>query len=336
MAFFSTHNVQISGIAACVPKNRVSNFELDYLNAGEIKKLVDTIGIESRPIAGPGMCASDLCVSAANKLIEDLNWRREEIDALFFVSQTPDYSLPGTSFHIQERLGLPKSCACFDINQGCAGYVYGLSLMSSFMSATKLKKGLLLVGDTISKLISPANQSLTPLFADCGTATALSYDDNAAPMYFNISSEGQNFDAIIVEKGGARDTEANSTRQLTMKGLEVFNFSLKKVIPGIEELLSLSGKHKHDIDYFFFHQANKLILDSLGAKLSIDSHKIPSSLQHFGNTSGATIPLTIVNHFDTETIPDSKLLLSGFGVGLSIASSIVDFKHVTRSPLIEI
>jgi 3-oxoacyl-[acyl-carrier-protein] synthase III len=336
MAFFSINNVQLKGISAAVPKNTVSNFDLKGFEAEDLKKLIATIGIENRRVAENTMCASDLCVIAAEKLITNLQWNKNDIEVLFFVSQTPDFILPGTSTHLQERLGLPKTCVTFDINQGCAGYVYGLSLITGFMAASKLKKGLLLVGDTITKLISESDKSLLPIFSDAGTASALSYDEQATPIYFNISTEGKDYDAIIVNEGGTRKPHGDD-KKLVMKGLDVFNFSLKKVVPNVDELLAKANCTNANIDYFVFHQANQLILNSLASKLNISNNKVPSSLKNFGNTSCATIPLTIVNHFkQLNKTENLKLLLSGFGVGLSLASSIIDFKNVSICNLIEV
>lgn len=351
MAFFSIPYIAVKGIAAAVPKNAASNHTLAGYTNEELKKLVTTLGIETRRVALPGQCASDLCMAAAEKLIAELKWDKQEIQALFFVTQTPDHHLPGTSMYIQEKLGLPKSCVTFDINQGCAGYVYGLSLISGFMSASKIKKGLLLVGDTITSLVSPNDKSLIPLFSDCGTATALVFDEQASTIEFNISSEGNDFEAIIVPEGGARQPfhdesfqyntyENNISRKgfhLAMKGLDVFNFSLKKVAPNVEELFR-NSKHSVDaIDHFVFHQANRLILEAITKKLNIETGKVPSSLNDYGNTSGASIPLTIVSELRKENkVADSKMLLSGFGVGLSLASAIVDFKGVVCPQLTEL
>jgi 3-oxoacyl-[acyl-carrier-protein] synthase-3 len=351
MAYFSIPKVSLRGISATVPKHKVSNLNLEGFEDEELKKLIATIGIENRRVAATDQCASDLCIDAANNLIKELNWNREEIQVLFFVSQTPDFNLPGSSMYLQDRLALPKSCASFDINQGCAGYVYGLSLITAFMSASGLKKGLLLVGDTITKLISPFDKSLLPIFSDCGTATAIELNDEAESLKFNLSTEGEGYESIIVPHGGARhplkeesfiyqEKEGINKRKgihLQMKGLDVFNFSLKKVVPNTEELLQKSQLSTNEIDYFVFHQANQLILDSISKKLGISSEKVPSSLKNFGNTSGATIPLTIVTKLSKENmITDSKMVLCGFGVGLSLASAIVDFKNVTCLPVSEI
>lgn len=334
MAVFSIENVQLKGIAATIPKTKVSNFDLQHFEKEELQKLISTIGIENRRIADDSTCASDLCLNAAEKLITELNWEKADIELLIFVTQTPDYQLPGTSLHLQERLGLPKTCITFDINQGCAGYVYGLSIISSFMCASKIKKGILLVGDTITKLISKNDKSIGPIFSDCGTASAFEYNKNAHPIHFNISSEGKDFDAIIVKDGGSRNTNGKE-KALVMKGLDVFNFSIKKVVPNIEELLLKINVPKNEIDYFVFHQANKLILESIANKLFISLEKTPSTLKNYGNTSGATIPLTIVDTLKNK-IYNKNLLLSGFGVGLSLASALIKTEDVVCCDISEI
>lgn len=351
MAFFTINQVAIRGISAAVPKNNVSNYELSGFEKEELQKLVSTIGIENRRVALSQQCASDLCVGAAQKLMQELKWSPNEIKVVFFVSQTPDYPVPGTSMHILERLKVPASCVAFDINQGCAGFVYGLSLISAFMASSKLKKGLLLVGDTITKLISPYDKSLLPIFADAGTATALEFDTKAKPMIFNTSSDGAAYDAIIVPQGGARvpldessfeynhvgNAGKRKSYHLKMKGLDVFNFSLKKVTPNIEELLNKSGQSPEILDYFVLHQANRLILESIAKKLNVPINKVPSSLKDYGNTSGATIPITIASQLRQENkIVNSNLLLSGFGVGLSIASAVVNFNEVICPEIIDI
>ena len=208
-----------------------------------------------------------------------------------------------------------------------------------------------MVGDTITRLISPHDKSLIPIFSDCGTTTALVFDPGGPKMDFNISSEGCDHEAIIVPQGGAREPitmdsllykniEVNIERKglhLAMKGLDVFNFSLKKVSPNVEDLIRKSVLSSSEIDYFVFHQANRLILESISKKLKINTSKVPTSLKYYGNTSGATIPLTIVSNLRREnTIIDSKMVLSGFGVGLSLASAVVDFKNVVSPEICEL
>lgn len=337
MAFFSISNIALRAVAAAVPRRRVSNYDLPGFSEEEKNKLVNTLGIEYRRVAEPGQCASDLCYAAAQKLMQKLNWKSEEIEALFFVTQTPDHILPGNSTKLQHLLGLPQRCAAFDINQGCAGYVYGLSMVSSFMAASKTKKALLLVGDTITRLISPGDKSLEPIFADAGTATALEWDNEAGPMHFNLETIGRDYEAIIVKEGGARKPlRTPDAPQLSMKGLEVFNFSLQSVSPNAEFLLQNAGCDKQKVDHFIFHQANQLILESIGKKMGIPQEKMPSSLRQYGNTNGATIPLTLAHNFGSDVFGNKKVLMCGFGVGLSIASCLVHMKGTIFEPVIEV
>lgn len=351
MALFTTNQVSIKGIAAAVPINKVFNNQLEGFSEEEIKKLIATVGIEERRVAPKELCASDLCVASAKKIISELNWKSNEIDAVFFVSQTPDYLMPGSSMHIAERLGLASSCYCVDINQGCAGYVYGMSMITSFMSSTKIKKALLLVGDTITKLVSAKDKSIVPIFSDAGTATALEYNEFSEEIVYNTSVFGSSYEAIMIRDGGGRkpitdeslidevDSTLNCRKgvQMRMQGMNVFTFSISKVHPNVLELMRYTKLKTQEIDYFVFHQANKLIVDNLANKLKIESEKVPCSLKQFGNTSGASIPLTIVTEIASPTNNiDAKLFLSGFGVGLSVASAIVNFNGVICPPLIEL
>ena len=245
---------------------------------------------------------------------------------------------------------MSKSCFVLDINQGCAGYVYGMSVISSLLSSAKFKKGLLLVGDTITKNISKYDKSLMPLFSDAATATAFEHNELASEIFFNTDIDSENFDGIIVPAGGSKkpysesvdkyiETDGNRRKEthLVMKGLHVFNFSLQKVVPNVEQLLLFAQVEKSKIDNYIFHQANLLILKSLCKKLGISFDKTSSSLINYGNTSSASIPLTIVTSLSKNNlISNQKLLLSGFGVGLSVGSAIIDFEKVVCNEIIEV
>jgi 3-oxoacyl-[acyl-carrier-protein] synthase-3 len=327
MAFIRTQNVKIAGISAAIPKNLESNQDLTNISQESIDLLVQTTGINSRRIAPKSMSASDMCFASAEKLLEELKWDRNEIEILIFVSQTPDQPIPGSSMLLQERLGLPKSCMAMDLNQGCAGYVYGLSTMMSLMSASKLKKGLLLVGDTITHLLDETDQSTVPIFSDAGTATALEFDLEADDAVFNLQTDGKGFRAIEQKRGEA----------MTMNGHEVFHFGLKEVVPNIKSTLENSDVEIDQIDHFVFHQANLLLNESIRKKLKVPAEKVPYTLNEFGNTSCATIPITLVNSLGKELSSSQKTcLLSGFGVGLSWGSGIVNLTNCVCPDLIEI
>ena len=351
MAIFSVSNVKYSGVSACVPKNSVSN--KDYHNLSEIDKelLIKTTGIEEKRIVEPGIATSDLCFEAAEKLIADLNWKKDDIELLIFVSQSRDYILPATAIILQNRLGLKITTIAFDLSLGCSGYVYGLSVISSLISSGKIKKALLLAGDVSSLSPNKNDKSTYPLFGDAGSATALEYSKNAKPIYFNLQSDGSGYEAIMISDGGVRNPITESSfvdkkvgdgitrngRNLILNGLEVFNFTLREVAPNISDFFEKTNTSKSNYDYFIFHQANKLLNESIRKKLKITEEKVPYSLDKFGNTSSASIPLTMVSQLSSDLKNKYlSLLFSGFGVGLSWGTMSVETDKIICPELIEI
>lgn len=351
MANFSVSNVQFSGVAACVPKGKVSNRDYAYLSEAERELLIKTTGIEEKRIVEDGVVTSDLCFEAAEQLIAELQWNKDDIEVLIFVSQSRDYILPATAIILQDRLGLPKTTMALDISLGCSGYVYGLSVIAGMMSASKLKKGLLLVGDVSSLSPNEKDKSTYPLFGDAGSATALTYDESAPEMHFNLQSDGSGHKAIFIESGGVRnpinadsfvDREVEkgivrNKRNLVLDGLEVFNFTLREVGPNIQRFFETTDTAKDDYDYFVLHQANKLMNESVRKKLKIEEEKVPYTLQEFGNTSSASIPLTMVVQL-RDQLKSKRLnhVLSGFGVGLSWGAAGIQTDHIVCPKLIEI
>lgn len=351
MALFTIPNVKIAGISACAPKKKESNLDYDVLTPNELRLLVKTTGVEYRRIADNDVCTSDMCFVSAEKLINDLNWDKKDIQAIIFVSQTPDYFIPATGILLQDRLKLPKSSMAFDVNLGCSGYVYGLSVISNIISSKQSRKALLLVGDKSTFSISKRDKSTYPLFGDAGTATALEFDKNASEMVFNLQSDGSGYKAIMVPEGGLRspinvksleyvEIEKGISRSgisLHLNGPDVFNFSLREVPPNIKELYLYNSTSNEDYDYFVFHQANKLIIESIRKKLKIESEKVPYSINNFGNTSSGSIPLTIVTELKEKLKNKSvSLLLIAFGVGLSWGTVSVRIDNMVCPDLIEI
>ena len=335
-------SISIRGIAASVPKNTEDNYVLFAADEAKYAQMQKTLGIRFRPIALQSLCASDLCVDAAQNLLDNLSVDVKKIDVLIFVSQTHDHIIPGSATQIHNRLGMKKSSIALDINQGCAGYVYGLSVISSMMRAMNLKKGLLLVGDTISKTIRPDDTTLRPVFADAGSATFLELNNQAADMQFSFGTDGSQYQAIHIPDGGAKTNFEYSREKgrkepscfLNMNGHSVFTFGLTTVVNSIKNLLQETHTSVESIDFAVFHQANKLLLQSIGKQLGIKESKVPYSLYNFGNTSSATIPLTIVNEIPQDCFKEKrKLLLSGFGVGLSWANTLIEVKDLVL-PLI--
>ncbi len=351
MATFSIKNIAIKGISGCVPKKKSLNRDLTLMSIEEIEKFIDATGVEERRVVDENSCTSDLCFYAAEKLISDLKWDKEEIEILVFVSQTADYILPVTSAILQDRLGLSKECIAFDVPLGCSGYVYGISIISSMMNATGLKKGLLLAGDTISKIVSNNDKSTLPLFGDAGSATAFEYDINADKMYFELGTDGGGKDTIIVKDGGSRNkTNENSFEyieyekgikrnscQLVLEGMDVFSFGISQAPKSINTLLEKFELEKDTIDFFVFHQANLMMNKMIVKKLKLPNEKVPYSLKNFGNTSSATIPITIVSELKEKVLnKEANILMCGFGVGLSWGSMLINKCKMESLNLIEI
>jgi len=338
VAKLSIDNVKIDAIYSCVPSTRIKTSDYSFFSEAESKLFEKTTGIEERRVASAEVTCSDLCLSAAENLLRDLDVDKNEIELLIFVSQSPDYFLPATAVTLQERLGLTTNCMALDINLGCSGYVYGLSVISSLMK-NGLQKGLLLVGDKSTISTSEKDKSTYPLFGDAGTATLLSFNKNASNMYFDLHSDGSGKDAIIIEYGHSRfpynkftDTEREyesgvirSKNHLALDGLKVFNFALKEVAKSITDCLDFASVKQEEVDCFVLHQANKLINDSVRKKMKLTEDKFPMSIAKFGNTSSASIPLTICFALK-EQIKNQQLtmLLSGFGVGLSWANVLLE------------
>lgn len=350
MAVFSVPNIQVKGISAAVPKQVEDNHEFELLPEKERGMFINTVGIRYRRVAPENVTASDLCAAAAEKLLDELNWNRAEIKILVFITQTPDYIIPNTASLLQQKLGLSKTCIAFDVNLGCSGYVYGLSVVGSLLQNMPGAKALLLVGDISTATISMRDKSTAPLFSDAGSATALEFS-KGHQVHFNLQTDGKEFDSIIIPGGGYRNrfNEAQlvyteyekgiNRNELHMKldGVKIFNFGLREIVPNIDTLLSEMKIEKDSVDYFVFHQANLLMLESIRKKLKVAPEKVPYSLYNYGNTSSATIPVTLVSKLNKLLeAGKAKLLLSGFGVGLSWGSAYLETESIVCPEMIEI
>lgn len=351
MAFLKIDNVSIKGISAAVPKLVKEIRELPFFAPGEGEKVVALTKIERSRITPPGMCCSDLCYAAANRLLNELEWNRDEVDALIYVSLSRDYITPATSALLQDRLGLSKECYCIDIPLACSGYVYGLSNIASLMQTGNIRKALLLVGETTSQLQSPLDKGLWPLHGDAGSATALEYCQGAEPMYFHLCTDGARGEAIINVAGGTRHpvtpddlvmktAEDGSQRRAidsVMDGMNVFGFSITEPPRAVKEMCEHYGLYLAGIDYLLLHQANKYMDDKIGKKLKVEAEKIPFSLFEYGNTSSTTVPMTIVAGIGPKLSEQTvKTVMLGFGSGLSWAAGWVTLDHTLVIPLIKL
>ena len=351
MSLLKFSNIELKAISACIPKQVLKNSKHAFLlTEKEIENAIRTTGIEERRIASEDICSSDLCYNAAKQIFDSTDISRDDIDLLIFVTQTPDYRQPGTAMILQDKLGLPKSCASFDINLACSGYIYGLSTAFSFAMQENINSVLLLVGETSSKTVSIKDRATGMLFGDAGSATIISKSDVNLKSWFSLNSDGSGFNILNIPAGGYRnpstkdtleeklreDNSLRSDEQLFMDGMEVFTFTMREVPKDVKKVLKFAEKQISDIDYAIFHQANKFIANHFIKKLKIEPEKALFSIEKYGNTSSASIPLTIVSQLDSNDCKNRKMLLSGFGSGLSWGSAFIEVDKPIILPVLEI
>ncbi len=334
MAFIKIENVAIRGISGCVPQNVEENKNLPFYAPGEAEQVIEATGIERRHVSTPDMTASDLCLNAAGKLLSELGWEKESVDLLAFCTQNPDYVNQPTSFVVHEKMGLSENTMCLDFYHGCPGWVVSLSAIASMISKGNIKRALLLDGDTVTKDQDASNREERPLFGDAGTATALEYQEGASPMFFNIGTKSEDGKALTHEHGGYRhpftmetlrkeldrkagilSKEENETK---MDSMDVFSFAITKVPKAIKKLCSEYAIEIESAEELILHQANKMIVETIAKRLKFPMEKVPLGLREYGNTTSASIPLTIVTEC-AQSLSSGKhpILVCGFGTGLA-------------------
>ena len=352
MAFLTYQGIGITAMAAAVPKQIINNYEYtEYFPADQVKEVVDKVGIYERRFADENTCSSDLCFAAAEKLFEDNNIDRSEIDLLIFISQTPDYRMPATSITLQHRLGLSGSCIAFDINLGCSAFMYGLSVAYGMMQGGHIRKALILDGETRSKVYSPKDRRSAFIFGDAGVAALIECNEKFGKSYFSLNSDGSRADLIMIKGGGYRHMSSIETLQEKvvdeygnirsdehgyMNGGDVFNFVIREVPRDIKKTLAYAEKTTDSFDYIIFHQANNFINSYIAKKMKLDTLKIPSTIEKYGNTSSVSVPLTIVSELKDKMEGNKELLMSAFGVGMTWATGIVPFVDCKISDVVEI
>ena len=331
MILSTFENIRISGIACAVPKTKEILLEKYAPVFGEdvVRKFSDMTGVVSRHVATADQTASDLAYAAAEHLIKHKNIDASSIGVLIFVTQTPDYKIPSTACVLHRRLGLGKDSMAFDINLGCSGYVVGLQTISAVMHSSNISRGLLLVGDTINKCVAPEDKSSCMLFGDAGSATLLEKRQDATRIHSSTRTDGNGYKAIIIPAGAYRNEGAVQARtlwgdgnirsdyDLYMNGTDVFNFTISEVPQLINEFMTEMKSSVEDYDAIVLHQANAYILKQVMKRTKFPKEKTPISMDRYGNTSVASIPLTVADLYGNMRGSILRLLLCGFGIGLS-------------------
>lgn len=352
MAFLKFNGVGITAMAGAVPSTVIENYKYtQFFPEDQVREVVDKVGIFERRFADSNTCSSDLCYAAAEQLFADNQINREDIDLLVFVSQTPDYRMPATSILLQHRLGLPSTTIAFDVNLGCSGFLYGLSIVYSFMEKSGLKRALLLDGETRSKVYSPKDRRSAFLFGDGGIAALIERSSQFGNSYFSLNSDGSRGDLIKINGGGYRIPSSEETlrervvdeygnirndEQGYMNGGDVFNFVIREIPRDIKKIVAEFNIDLTSLDYYVFHQANNFINSYLAKKLKLNVEKIPSTIAKYGNTSSVSVPLTIVDALKGRLDGRKQLLLSAFGVGMTWATAIVPFEDCKISNIVEV
>jgi 3-oxoacyl-[acyl-carrier-protein] synthase III len=328
MAQTIVEGVSVRGISTCVTGAVAGSAEdeAQFTNE-EVLRVVKMAGVKERHVVSDGICSSDLCLAASRRLLEELDWAPDTVDLLVFVSQTPDYHTPSTACLLQEKLNLPVGCAAFDVNLGCSAFPYGLCIVAKMLSKNGLRRALLLVGETPSKVCHPTDRATRLIFGDAGSAAALEVDPAGPPMGFALHTDGQGETDFIVRAGGFRERFSPQDRRhyIEMNGPNIFSFTMQRVPTLITDALSLAGWTVGEVDYFAFHQANAFIIDHLRKKVGLPRDKVPIVINRFGNTGGCSVPLVLTQGgLVAPPVRSLKLVLLGFGVGLSWGSATVE------------
>lgn len=334
-------DLQIIGMAAAVSNKWDSVRELSQEDEKIINKFIKTTGVEGRFSASSRQCTSDFCYAAAEKIFLEKKVCREEIGVLVFVTQTSDYSIPATACVLQKRLGLSKSCIAFDVNLGCSGFTYGMTILGSLLMSTNTKYGLLLAGDTSAREKSQKEKkkighSAELLFGDSGTATLVEKKSTDS-IFVSSHTDGTGYKAIISPYAGFRnpDRPVQEVPGTRMDEITVFNFATSEAVEQINDFMKVRGTCPDDYDCLVLHQANLMIMKRIGKKTGFPMDKVLVSLNRFGNTSSSSIPITLVDKYgDLQEDRTINALCCGFGVGLSWSTIALPIQIKDIYPLV--
>ena len=330
MAKWEIKNVNIAGVAMAVPEHTVKTAEIDLFTPEEADVFDKTVGIKSRHIAPDTMCASDMCQAAGEKLLEELGWEKESIDALIFESVTGDYRTPPTSCLLQDRMGLSEDCFCVDIPMGCCGCMYAITVAGNLLTTGQIKRALLLVGDTALR----------------------EYDETANDIIIDFHTFGKGAEALMTPHGGFRHPATPESFEYQdfgngivrapyhtmINGMNVFSFAISRPPKSVEQFIEEYHIDRNsDIDYFLIHQANKMIVDRVIKKLKLPIEKCPYNLEEFGNLGGASIPSLMVTRIADKLRKEPTTILgSSFGLGLSWGTMLLKTKPMVVSNIIRL
>lgn len=329
----------IKGISYYLPERIVTNEELlQDFPEWSVEKVAAKVGINSRHLAATDETAGDLAEKAARKLFDEYNINPKSIEFVMLCTQSSDYFLPSTACILQNRLGIPTSAGAFDYNLGCSGCVYGLAMAKSFVDSGLVKNVLLLTAETYQKYLHRSDKSNRSIFGDGAAACLISTDGIAEIGNCVLGTDGSGAEHLIVRTGGARNKEVTGIVDvdedgheryddyLYMNGSAIFNFTLDAVPALLPRILEINNMQKDDVDYYVFHQANKFMLNTIRKVCSLPKDKFYINLEETGNTVSSTVMIGLRQNLDKGIIlPGMKVIVAGFGVGLSWGGTILYF-----------
>lgn len=329
----------IKAISYYLPEKVVTNEELvKEFPEWSVDKVAQKVGVDSRHLAAEDETAGDMAEKAAKKLFEEYGVSPADIDFLLLCTQSPDYFLPSTACILQDRLGIPTSAGAFDYNLGCSGCIYGMAVAKGLIAAGIAKNVLLLTAETYTKYLHPSDKSNRSIFGDGAAACLISTDGFAKIGEFALGTDGSGADNLIVKTGAARhraatgkfteDDEGHAWHDdyLYMNGGAIFNFTLDAVPAMMKDILQKNGIKQDQIDYYVFHQANKFMLNTIRKVCGLPKDKFHVNLSETGNTVSSTVLIGLKDCLDTQAIKaGDKVLVTGFGVGLSWGGTVLNF-----------
>ena len=348
-------NKKITGILTVLPENEVT-FEEGIKNYNftetQSKKLKKVMGYDKRRVVKEGVCSSDLASEGLEYLFENKLLVKDDIDALLFITQTPDYILPATSNILQDKFGLKRDMFCLDINQGCGGFMAGLLQALIMLDQQEINKVVLINADVLSRKVSIKDRNSNPIVGDAASITVIESVKEESPIYLSLKMDASGVHDVVIPAGGMRLPSTNKTSEmkedesgnfrsldnLIMKGDRVFNFVQREVPPMIEEILKYSNTDRNNIDFFFCHQPNKFMLNKLADKINVPREKMPSNIVgKYGNSSGVCIPVTICDNLGNDMENNVyKVCFAGFGVGWTFGAAILELGDLSFNRIIEL
>ena len=329
----------IKGISYYLPERVVTNEELlQEFPEWSVDKVAAKVGVNSRHLAAADETAGDMAEKAARKLFEEYSIDPKTIDFVMLCTQSSDHFLPSTACILQNRLGIPTSAGAFDYNLGCSGCVYGMAMSKSFVDSGLAKNVLVLTAETYQKYLHPSDKSNRSIFGDGAAACLISTEGIAEIGNCVLGTDGSGADHLIVKTGGARQKLATGTvivdedgherydDYLYMNGSAIFNFTLDAVPALMKQILEKNQMEKDDVDYYVFHQANKFMLNTIRKVCVLPKDKFYVNLEETGNTVSSTVMIGLKQNLDAGKItPGMKIMVTGFGVGLSWGGTVLKF-----------